>query len=94
MIKHIVCWQLKNRENEKVRGETAAAIKQKIENIRGRILGLLHIENSVDISGAADSKDVVLNAELESCEALAGYHVYPAHLEFKSFIGGRCSEGI
>ena len=34
----------------------------------------------------------MLYAELESREALAGYHVHPAHEEFKAFIGSRRSE--
>ena len=92
MIKHIVLWTLKNRENEQSREETAAAIKQKIEGMRGRIPGLLHIEGGIDFTRSADSWDIALYAELESREALAGYHVHPAHEEFKSFIGPRRSQ--
>jgi hypothetical protein len=89
MVKHIVLWTLKNRENQQNRKETAAAIKQRIEGMRGRIPGLLHIEGGVDFTRSADSWDVALYAELESREALAGYHVHPAHEEFKAFIGPR-----
>jgi len=92
MIKHIVCWRLRNREDDKSREETAIAIKQKIEGMRGRIPGLIRIEGGVDFSRTSDSCDIVLYAELESREALAGYHVHPAHEEFKAFIGGRRSE--
>jgi len=87
MIKHIVLWTLKNRENEHNREETAAAIKRKIEGMRGRIPGLIHIEGGVDFTKSADSWDVALYAELESREALAGYQVHPAHEEFKAVIG-------
>ena len=55
MIKHIVFWTLKNRESEQNREETAAAIKQRIEAMRGRIPGLLHIEGGVDFTRSADS---------------------------------------
>ena len=89
MIKHIVLWTLKNRENQQSREETAAAIKAKIEGMRGRIPGLLHIEGGIDFTTSADSWDIVLYAELESREALAGYNVHPAHEEFKVFIGPR-----
>jgi hypothetical protein len=92
MIKHIVFWRLKNRENLQAREETARAITQKIETMRGRIPGLLRIEGGVDFSGTSDSCDLVLYAELESRDALAGYHVHPAHEEFKAFVGGRPSE--
>ena len=87
MIKHIVLWTLKNRENERNRDETAAGIKEKIEAMRGKIPGLLHIEGGIDFTKSADSWDVALYAELESREALAGYHVHPAHEAFKAFIG-------
>ena len=92
MIKHIVLWTLKNRENEQNREETAAAIKQQIEGMRGRIPGLLHIEGGIDFTGSADSWDIALYAELESREALTGYHIHPAHEAFKAFIGPRRSQ--
>jgi len=92
MIKHIVFWTLKNRESEQNREETAAAIKQRIEAMRGRIPGLLHIEGGVDFTRSANSCDIALYAELESREALAAYHVHPAHEEFKAFIGPRQSQ--
>ena len=92
MIKHIVLWTLKNRESDQNREETAAAIKQRIEAMRGRIPGLVHIEGGIDFTRSADSRDIALYAELESREALAGYHVHPAHDEFKAFIGPRVSQ--
>jgi hypothetical protein len=92
MIKHIVIWRLKNRENERDREDTARAIRQKIEAMRGKIPGLRHIEGGVDFSGTADSCDVALYAELDSREALAGYHTHPVHEDFKTFIGARRSE--
>jgi hypothetical protein len=92
MIKHIVIWTLKNRDDEKQREDTARAIKQKIEGMRGKIPGLLRIEGGVNFSRTSDSCDVALYAELDSREALAGYHVHPAHEEFKAFIGPRQSE--
>jgi hypothetical protein len=92
MVKHIVIWRLRNRETDREREETARAIKQRIEAMRGRIPGLRHIEGGVDFTRAANSCDVVLYAELESREALAGYHVHPVHEEFKAFIGPRQSE--
>jgi hypothetical protein len=89
MIKHIVLWTLNNRDDQHSREETAAAIKQKIDGMRGRIPGLLHIEGGIDFTRSADSWDIALYAELESREALARYHVHPVHEEFKSFIGSR-----
>ena len=92
MIKHIVFWRLKSPEDGQTREETAKTIKQKIEGMRGKIPGLLRIEGGVDFSRTPDSCDLVLYAELESRDALEGYHVHPVHEEFKSFIGARKGE--
>jgi hypothetical protein len=92
MIKHIVFWTLNDRENQHSREETVAAIKQKIDGMRGRIPGLLHIEGGIDFTRSPNSCDIALYAELESREALAAYHVHPVHEEFKSFIGSRRSQ--
>jgi hypothetical protein len=92
MIKHIVAWRLKHRDHPQMREETARAIKQQIENMRGKIPGLRHIEGGVDFSATPDSCDVVLYAELDSREALASYQVHPAHEAFKTYIGERRSE--
>ena len=89
MIKHIVFWTVKHRENEQTRAETSRAIKREIDGMRGKIPGLIRIEGGIDFSGTADSCDVVLYAELESREALAGYQVHAAHEAFKAFIGDR-----
>ena len=93
MIKHIVIWRLTDDEAGN-REAAARVIAQRIELMRGRIPGLRHIEGGVDFSKTADSCDVVLYAELDSREALEGYHVHPVHEEFKSFIGPRRKSGI
>jgi hypothetical protein len=92
MIKHIVFWRLKDREDEQKRRETARALKLRIDAMRGRIPGLLRIEGGIDFSGTASSCDLVLYAELESREALALYHQHPVHEEFKALVGERQTE--
>jgi hypothetical protein len=92
MIKHIVMWRVKDRENAATREESCRAIKQKIEALRGRIPGLLRIEAGVDFNGSDTAMDVVLYSEFESRAALDGYQVHPAHQEMAKFIGDRRSE--
>jgi hypothetical protein len=87
MIKHIVIWRLNNREHERDRDDTARAIAQQIDGMRGRIPGLRHIEGGVDFSRSADSCDVVLYAELDSRKALEDYQAHPVHEAFKAFLG-------
>jgi len=92
MIKHIVFWRLKNREDEASRDENARAIKQKIEGLRGKIPGLLHIEAGIDFNRSDTACDIVLYSEFESRAALDGYQDHPSHLEIVKFIGDRRSE--
>jgi quinol monooxygenase YgiN len=92
MIKHIVFWRLKDRENPQLREESARAIKQKIEGLRGRIPGLLHIEAGIDFNQSDTACDIVLYSEFESRAALEGYQDHPAHQEIVSFIGARRTE--
>src|SRR3954466_8970705 len=92
MIKHIVFWRLKDRENEQSREENARAIKAKIEGLRGKIPGLLHIEAGIDFERSDTACDVVLYSEFESRAALDGYQVHPAHKEMAAFIADRRAE--
>ena len=89
MIKHIVMWRVKNREDAKAREETCRAIKAKIEALRGKIPGMLYIEAGIDFEQSETAMDVVLYSEFESRAALDGYQVHPAHLEMAKFIADR-----
>lgn len=86
MIKHIVFWRLKNKENAQSREETARAIRQKIDSLRGRISGLIHIEAGIAFNQSDAACDVALYSEFESRAALDGYQNHPAHQEIAAFI--------
>jgi len=72
MIKHIVMWKLRDKAD-------AMEIKDKLEALKGKIPGLLHIEVGIDFLGSEQSADVVLHAELENREALESYQMHPEH---------------
>jgi hypothetical protein len=92
MVKHIVFWRIRGREDERTREEQARAIKAKIESLQGKIPGLLHIEAGVDIVRSEFSYDVVLYSELESRAALDAYQVHPLHKEVAAFVNERRTE--
>ncbi len=81
MIKHIVCWRLNNRSEPISECPDALAIKSVLEDLKGKIPGLLHAEVGFDYSGKETAGDVVLYSEFESKEALAIYQTHPAHVE-------------
>lgn len=63
MIEHIVIWRVKDRGNEQTRAQTTRAIKARLEGLRGRIPGLLHIEAGGDFSRSETAYDVALYSE-------------------------------
>ncbi len=80
MIKHIVCWKLLNKTRPLVKNPDAMAIKTALEDLRGKIPGLLHLELGLDFSGKESAGDIILYTEFESREALSAYQGHPAHV--------------
>ncbi len=89
MVKHIVFWRVKDRENAQARAEHTRAIKERIDAIRGKIPGMTHIEAGVDFSATETSFDVVLYSEFESRAALDAYQAHPVHKDMAAFITER-----
>lgn len=53
--------------------------KEKLEALRGRIPGLLHIEVGLDTTGHPQAADVALYSTVESWDALEHYQSHPDH---------------
>jgi hypothetical protein len=87
MIKHIVIWRLKDSAHGNDKATNARLIKEKLEDLRNRIPGLLAIEVGIDFSATESSSDIVLYSEFSSREALDAYQAHPAHLAVMPFIG-------
>jgi hypothetical protein len=79
MVKHIVMWRLHDEVDGVLKRESAVMIKKALEELQGKIPGLLHIEAGVDFSDSTQSADIVLCSELESREALEDYQLHPLH---------------
>ncbi len=92
MVKHIVFWKLKDEANGMNKEENAAAIKQKLEDLNGKIEGCIKLEVGFDFLHSAESVDVVLYSEFESKEALDFYANHPLHKAVMPFIAEARSE--
>jgi quinol monooxygenase YgiN len=92
MIKHIVCWKLKEEANGLSKTENAAAIKQKLEDLNGKIEGCIKLEVGFDFLHSPESMDVVLYSEFESKAALDFYANHPLHKAVMPFIAEARSE--
>lgn len=88
MIKHIVMWNLSGAMEDPCRKANAIKVRKMLEDLNGRIPGLVKLEVGFDFSETDVSADIVLYAELISREALAGYQAHPEHLAAASFVKG------
>ena len=80
MVKHIILWKLKEEFSDAEKENIKAGIKSGLENLKGIIPGLEHIE--VKTSGLSSSNaDLMLDSAFSSEEALKNYAVHPAHVE-------------
>lgn len=86
MIKHIVCWQLKDEANGKSKAENALSIKEKLEALSGKIEGLLSIEVGVNIPEYPSNYDLVLYSTFATKEALKVYQDHPLHQAVLPFV--------
>ena len=92
MIKHIVCWKLRNRTKPLEENSDAKAIKAALEDLRGKIPGLLHLDVGFDFSGKDTAADIVLYTEFSSKAALAAYQEHPAHVAVGGIVRTRTNE--
>ncbi len=80
MVKHIILWKLRSDLSEAQKKETALAIKQGLEGLKGQVPGLVDIHVQATGQLASSNADIMLDSTLESEEALKGYAVHPAHV--------------
>ena len=84
MIKHIVFWNIKeDLDFEGVYEE----MKIRVEDMNGKIPGLLKVELGKDFNRSDMAFQVALYSELADREALAIYQDHPLHKLVKEFIG-------
>ncbi|WP_207238104.1 MULTISPECIES: Dabb family protein [unclassified Pseudomonas] len=70
------------------RPERAGRVKALLEELRGRIPGVLHIEVGIDYGHFEQSCDAVLDSEFESKETLNAYVTYPEHFRVRDLLLG------
>ena len=89
MVKHIVSWNLKDKQN---RIEDCTKIKNALEALDGNIPGLIKIEVGIDFIQAEGSADVVLYSEFENRYALDSYQIHPDHKAVVPLIKELCCD--
>ena len=80
MVRHIVLWNLKEENAD----ANAAIIKEKLENLVGKVDGLLKAE--VTRNFTLGGYDLCLYSEFIDRAALDAYQTHPLHLEAKEIV--------
>lgn len=80
MVKHIVMWKIQGH-NGQTKDETARQIKGALEDLNGKIEGLIKLEVGIDFLKTDSSYDVVLYSELTDQAALEFYQNHPLHVK-------------
>jgi quinol monooxygenase YgiN len=86
MVRHIVLWRLKESANGRSKAENAADIKRRLEELNGKIPGMIKLEVGFDFSRTSESSDIVLYSEFESRAALDAYQTHPLHEAVKPYV--------
>lgn len=87
MLKHVVLWKLKQKANGQSKEENARELKRQLENLNGKIPGLMKIELGINRleNTADDNADVILYSEFENQRALETYINHPEHKKIIPF---------
>lgn len=83
MVTHIVFWKLIEDETHD-KEAYAAVIKEKLENLVGKVPNLIKAEVGVNFNGG--EYDICLYSQLKDREALDVYANHPEHLKAAAFV--------
>ena len=86
MVRHIVLWNLHEENKE----ENAAAIKAALEDLNGKIPGLLFLQ----VGRCYNGYDLCLYSEFDSREAAAAYRDNPLHKAAQKIVHAAMKERV
>lgn len=80
MVKHIILWTLKTELSVEEKENVKKEIKIGLENLKGKIPGLVDIKVNTEKRLESSNADLMLDSTFESEEALKGYAKHPEHV--------------
>ena len=80
MIKHIVCWTMKENADGCSKKENMAKVKAALEALKGKIAVVRSLEIGLNFDHTPDAFDISLYAEFNSKDDLKVYQDHPEHL--------------
>ena len=87
MIKHIVCWKIKEQAEGRNRDENLAIFKEKLLALKGLVPGIRHLEVGINAKEAPeDNWDIILITAFDTFKDLDAYQGHPEHLKVVEFV--------
>lgn len=86
MIKHIIIWRLKESAHGNDKATNAQLIKERLEELNGKIPGLLVLEVGINQAATESSGDIALYSEFSDQQALDEYQSHALHKALMPFI--------
>lgn len=87
MIKHIVCFKLKEFAEGASRAENARKIKQQLDELAAKVPGIEKLEVGINFVEDPMAYDIGLYCEFATRAALEAYQLHPEHQKIVQFIG-------
>lgn len=87
MIKHVVMFKLKEKNEEQLE-----KLSQDLQSLKGKIEQLVGLEVGKDFMGSERSMDLVLITDFNSKEDLSIYAGHPDHVPVVTYAREICSE--
>ena len=79
MVKHIILWTLKEMDDSE-KESVKAGIKEELENLKGKIPGLVDIKVITSGRLSSSNADLMLDSTFESEDDLKNYAKHPEHV--------------
>ena len=79
MVKHIILWTLKEMDDSE-KESVKAGIKEGLENLKGKIPGLVDIKVITSGRLSSSNADLMLDSTFESEDDLKNYAKHPEHV--------------
>jgi hypothetical protein len=86
MVKHIVFWKLKDFAEGASKRENALKAKALMEDMRGKIPGMLKLEVGINFESSDSACDISLYTEFETRRALDAYQTHSEHRKLREFM--------
>lgn len=90
MLKHIVCWRIK--ETSQSKEENISKVKALLESLPEKIEDIRELEVGININPSDAAFDVCLYSVFDDEKGLSTYQVHPEHVKVAGFIKEVTSE--